>query len=191
MPGVASQHLNPATVILKQLLVSQVLAATSVLLLCGCHTLPSRAHRPVTKVVVVRPIDDFNGQSVDAVPEFLGAARYFSLSDGNKHFRAPWNWNTEFRDDGTMRVTWTTRQNEKEGLYLVEAGFFPIEVPLDHAMVIDAWNGTSAEPRPITLRMKGNTAYLPKSDRTSYRTVDMETNPHDRMPAGRRVRRIR
>jgi len=138
--------------------------------MCGCHALNLSENPPITKTVIVRPVEYGNGEAVEAVAEFLGAAEYFSLSVRNKAFDAPLNWITEWRRDGAMRITWTSRRRAKEKLYLTEAGFHPVEIPLSQATVIGQKNEFTYEPLPITVRMTGNSAYLPKADRVSYRS---------------------
>jgi hypothetical protein len=138
------------------------------LIMCGCHTLNSAKAPVVTKTIVVLPVADGSAETVDAIPEFLGAATYFSLRDA-PGYAAPLNWITECGRDGTMRITWTTFRGAKEKLYLTEAGFHPVEVPLHQAIVIKQRDQFTPTIAPITLRMTGNTAGLPKRDRRSYR----------------------
>jgi hypothetical protein len=78
------------------------------------------------------------------------------------------DWLTERFKDGTLRITWTTRRNAREALYLNEAGFYPEEVPAQSFTVIDKQGLSSAPLRPVTIVMTGNAAHLPKKDRISY-----------------------
>lgn len=71
-------------------------------------------------------------------------------------------------------VDWTTRRTAREGLFLTEAGFLPAEVPLRYATVIDQKDEYGAEPRTIKMAMTGNSAYLPKSERESYRAARLK-----------------
>ena len=107
---------------------------------------------------------------MDAIAEFLGATDEFYLVEKNRHHDAPINWLTERYRDGTLRITWTTRRNAREALYLNEAGFYPEEVPAQSFRVIDRRELSSAPLRPVTVVMTGNTAHLRKKDRISYST---------------------
>ncbi len=151
------------------MVITRILICAAILSVAGCHTLAVLGGGAVTKTVVVRPLEKETNQLVEAVPEFMGAATYFSLSESNRYYDAPLNWLTEVRRDGTMRITWTARRNAREGLYLTEAGFHPVEVPLTSATVIAKKDEFRLESQAVTLRMSGNTAYLPKPDRGSYR----------------------
>jgi hypothetical protein len=133
----------------------------------GCQFMGERS--VVTKTVVVRPVEKGTRQVVDANPQFLGAADHFRLADLNRKFDAPLVWHTEVDPGGGMRITWTSRLGAKERLFLAEAGFHPVEVPLDQALVIDGQGSYSRPRRVVTLEMSGNTAYLPKHARVSYR----------------------
>lgn len=146
----------------------------TVLCLAGCQTLSPSGNAPITKTVIVRPVEGGTKKSVDAVVEFLGSATYFSLSEMNQEYDAPFNWYTELRPDGSMRIIWTTRRTARERLFLTEAGFHPAEVPLRYATVINQRDGYGGEPQAIELAMIGNTAYLPKSVRESYRAEKLE-----------------
>src|SRR5437763_252106 len=104
--------------------------------LCGCQTLTIPGFRAVTKMVLVRPVEA-GGEAVDAEVEFLGARTVnFYLEERNKDFDLPFSWHTERLRDGTLRITWTTRENAREGVYLTEAGFYPAEVPQKQISVV-------------------------------------------------------
>lgn len=169
-----SRHLlPPATshIVMYEGICRRGLVSVVLLCLAGCQTLPLSNEPPITKTVTVRPVEQGTNEPVDAVVEFLGSATYFSLSDRNREFDAPVNWYTELRPDGSMRITWTTHRSAQEKLFLTEAGFHPVEVPLRYATVIDQKDEYGGEPQTIKLPMTGNTAYLPKSQRKSYRAA--------------------
>ena len=134
----------------------------------GCQCPGIAGHKLVTKTVLVRAVESGNGQIIKAVPAFYKTGREFCIPDSADRCIQPLVWHTERMRDGALRITWTTWKNANEGLYLTEAGFYAVEVPKLAILIFSRQRTWSEQLKPVTVRMDGSTAYLPRWDRTSY-----------------------
>jgi hypothetical protein len=73
-----------------------------------------------------------------------------------------------------MRITWTTRANVKEGLYLTHEGFHPGEVPQKSIVTINRQGTWSNQLRVVTVELDANSAHLPGDERSPYSSKEAQ-----------------